>query len=87
MHVGKQDVHQGPDGGVREQAHQQPNVGQPPYLLHGEMSCERHQYSAATAKKLCFKEAALAAQEQASAEEKGEMQAMMFALLQGQHTL
>ncbi len=42
---------------------------------------KRHQYSAATAKQLRFKEVALAAQEQASAAEEGEMQAMMFALL------
>jgi hypothetical protein len=43
------------------------------------------QYSAVTAKQSHFKEAALAAQEQASVEEEGEMQAMMFALLQDQH--
>ncbi len=46
---------------------------------------KRRQYSAATAKQSCFKEAALAAQEIASAEEEGETQAMMFALLQDQH--
>jgi hypothetical protein len=40
---------------------------------------------AAMAKQLHIKEAALAAQEQASAEEEGETQAMMFALLQDQH--
>jgi hypothetical protein len=40
---------------------------------------------AATAKQSCFKEAALAVQEQAAATEEGEMQAMMFALLQEQH--
>ncbi len=40
---------------------------------------------AATAKQSCFKEAALAAQEQAAATEEGETQAMMFALLQEQH--
>ncbi len=34
-----------------------------------------------------FKEAALAAQEQASVEEEGETQTMMFALLQDQHKL
>jgi hypothetical protein len=44
-----------------------------------------HQYLAAMAKQSCFKEAALAAQVQASAEEEGETQAMMFALLQDQH--
>jgi hypothetical protein len=42
---------------------------------------KRHQYLAAMAKQFCFKKAALAAQEQASAEEEGETQAMMFALL------
>ncbi len=36
-------------------------------------------------KQSCFKEAALDAQEQASEEEEGETQAMMFALLQDQH--
>jgi hypothetical protein len=46
---------------------------------------ERRQYSAAMAKQLRFKEAALAAQEQAAATEEGETQAMMFALLQEQH--
>ncbi len=40
---------------------------------------------AATAKQSRFKEAALVAQEQASVEEEGETQAMMFALLQDQH--
>ncbi len=46
---------------------------------------ERRQYLAATVKQSRFKEAALAAQEQAAAIEEGEMQAMMFALLQEQH--
>jgi hypothetical protein len=46
---------------------------------------EKRQYLAATAKQSRFKEAALAAQELASAEEEGETQAMMFALLQDQH--
>jgi hypothetical protein len=48
---------------------------------------ERRQYLAATAKQSRFKEAALAAQEQAAATEEGEMQVMMFALLQEQHQL
>ncbi len=48
---------------------------------------ERHQYLAAMAKQSHFKEAALAAQEQVSAEEEGETQPMMFALLQDQHKL
>jgi hypothetical protein len=47
---------------------------------------KRRQYLAAMAKQLRFKEAALAAQEQASAEEE-ETQAIMFALLQDQHKL
>ena len=46
---------------------------------------ERHQYSQATAKHSRFKDAALAAQELAAAEEEGEASAMMFALLQEQH--
>jgi hypothetical protein len=46
---------------------------------------ERHQYSAATAKQSCFKEAALTVQEQVAATEEGETQAMMLALLQEQH--
>jgi hypothetical protein len=47
---------------------------------------ERKQYSATTAKQLRFKEAALQAQEAAAAEEEGETQAMLFAMLQDQHT-
>ena len=43
---------------------------------------ERRQYSQATAKHSQFKDAALAAQETAAAEEEGEMSVMMFALLQ-----
>ena len=46
---------------------------------------ERRQYSQATAKHSRFKDAALAAQETAAAEEEGEVSAMMFALLQEQH--
>jgi hypothetical protein len=46
---------------------------------------ERHQYSQAMAKHSCLKDAALAAQEQVAAEEKGKVSAMMFALLQEQH--
>jgi hypothetical protein len=46
---------------------------------------ERRQYSQATAKHSRFKDAALAAQEMAAAEEEGEASAMMFALLQEQH--
>jgi len=46
---------------------------------------ERRQYSQATAKHSRFKDAVLAAQEMAAAEEEGEASAMMFALLQEQH--
>ena len=46
---------------------------------------ERKQYSATTAKQSRFKEAALLAQETAAAEEEGELQAMLFAMLQKQH--
>ncbi len=48
---------------------------------------KRRQYSAATAKQSPFKEAALAAQEQAAATEEGKTQVIMFALLQEQHQL
>ncbi len=48
---------------------------------------ERRQYSQAMAKHLCFKDAALEAQEMVTAERKGETTAMMFALLQEQHKL
>jgi hypothetical protein len=46
---------------------------------------ERKQYSATTAKQSCYKEAALLAREIAAAEEEGETQAMLFAMLQEQH--
>jgi hypothetical protein len=46
---------------------------------------EQRQYLQATAKDLQFKDAALAAQELATAEEEGKTTAMMFALLQDQH--
>ena len=46
---------------------------------------ERKQYSATTAKQSRFKEAVLQAQEAAAAEEEGETQAMLFAMLQDQH--
>jgi hypothetical protein len=47
---------------------------------------ERKQYSATTAKQSRFKEAALQAKEAAAAEEEGKTQAMLFAMLQDQHT-
>jgi hypothetical protein len=46
---------------------------------------ERKQYSATTAKQLRFKEATLLAQETAAAEEEGESEVMLFAMLQEQH--
>ena len=46
---------------------------------------KQKQYSATTAKQSRFKEAALLAQETAAAEEEGESQAMLFAMLQEQH--
>jgi hypothetical protein len=60
------------------------DVGGAPDILH--RSLERKQYSATTAKQSRFKEAALQAQEAAAAEEEGETQAMLFAMLQDQHT-
>jgi hypothetical protein len=48
---------------------------------------ERRQYSQATAKHSCFKDAALPAQEQVTAEEEGKALAMIFALLQEQHKM
>jgi len=47
---------------------------------------ERKQYSSTTAKQSRFKEAALQAQEAAAAEEEGKTQAMLFEMLQDQHT-
>ena len=47
---------------------------------------EQKHYPATMAKQSRFKEAALQAQEAAAAEEEGEMQAMLFAMLQDQHT-
>jgi hypothetical protein len=46
---------------------------------------EQRQYLQTTAKHTQFKDAALAAQELATAEEEGKTTAMMFALLQDQH--
>ncbi len=46
---------------------------------------EQRQYLQATTKHLCFKDAALAAQELASAEEEGKTTTAMFTLLQAQH--
>jgi hypothetical protein len=47
---------------------------------------EQKQYLATTAKQLQFKEAVLLAHEIAAAKEEGETQAMLFAMLQDQHT-
>ena len=46
---------------------------------------ERKQYSATTAKQSRFKEAVLLAQETKAAEEEGESQALLFAMMQEQH--
>jgi hypothetical protein len=46
---------------------------------------ECKQYAATTTKQLHFKEAVLLAQETAAAEDKGKLQAMLFAMLQEQH--
>ncbi len=46
---------------------------------------EHKQYSATMAKQSRFKEAVFLAQERAAAEDKGESQAMLFAMLQEQH--
>ncbi len=46
---------------------------------------ERKQYSSTTAKQSQFKEAALLAQETAAAKEEGELQAILFVMLQEQH--
>jgi hypothetical protein len=53
------------------------------YFTDKWLECK--QYSATTAKQSRFKEAALLAQETAAAEEEGESQAMLFAMLQEQH--
>ncbi len=53
------------------------------YFMEKWLECR--QYSQATAKHSCFKDAALTAQEQVAAEEEGKVSAMMFALLQEQH--
>ncbi len=82
--MGEQDVHQGPSGCVGEQDHSAANLAEPPGLLHGKR-LERRQYLQATARHTRFKDAALAAQELAAAEEEGETMAMMFTLLQEQH--
>jgi hypothetical protein len=47
---------------------------------------EQKQYSATIAKQSRFKEAALLAQETAAAKEEGKTQALLFAMLQDQHT-
>ncbi len=60
------------------------DMGRAPEVLHRQW-LEREQYSATTAKQSRFKEAALLAQETAAAEEEGELQAMLLAMLQEQH--
>jgi hypothetical protein len=53
------------------------------YFTKKWLNCK--QYSSTTAKQLRFKEAALLAQETAEAEQEGESQVMLFAMLQEQH--
>ncbi len=53
------------------------------YFAKKWLECK--QYSATMAKQLHFKEAALLTQETAATEDKGELQAMLFAMLQEQH--
>jgi hypothetical protein len=53
------------------------------YFTEKWLECK--QYSATMAKQSCFKETALLAQDTAAAEDKGESQAMLFAMLQEQH--
>jgi hypothetical protein len=83
--VGEQDVHQGLNGCIGEQDRCcAANLAEPPGLLHKKW-LEQRQYLQATAKHLHFKDAALAAQKLAAAEEEGNTTAMMFTLLQEQH--
>jgi hypothetical protein len=67
-----------------------PTANQTWQALHDyftEKWLERRQYSQATAKHSCCKDAALAAQEKVTTEEEGKALAMMFALLQEQHKM
>ncbi len=77
------DVHRGPNGWLGEQGCNGTNLGGTPDILHREW-LEQKQYLATTAKQSQFKEAALLAQETAAAKEGA--QAMLFAMLQNQHT-
>jgi hypothetical protein len=60
-------------------------VGGTPNILHREVAGAKA-ILGNDAKKLQFKEAALLAQETAAAEEEGKTQAMLFKMLQDQHT-
>jgi hypothetical protein len=60
-------------------------LAESPGLLHGKMARAKTIFTSHRKKKSRFKDAALAAQELAAAEEEGETTAMMFALLQEQH--
>jgi hypothetical protein len=82
--VGKQDVHRGPNGCLGEQTCHATNLAGPPGLLHGEVAGVPP-VLAGNEKHSRFKDAALAAQEQAAAAEEGKTTAMKFALLQEQH--
>jgi hypothetical protein len=80
------EIHEGPDGYLtqknRPAANQTWNDLQRYFIETWLKQC---QYLVAMAKQSQLKEVVLVAQEQAAAEEEGEMQAMMFALLQEQH--
>ncbi len=54
------------------------------YFTVNWLECK--QYSATMAKQSCFKEVVLLAQETSAAEDKGKSQAMLFAMLQDQHS-
>ncbi len=82
--MAEQDVHGRPDGCVGEQDCRTADMCQfQTYFIQKWL--RRKQYSATMAKQLCFKEVALLAQETAAAEDKGKLQAMLFAMLQEQH--
>jgi hypothetical protein len=83
--VAEQDVNRGPDGSMGNK----PMVQQTWVALQAYFTkkwLEHKQYSTTKAKQLRFKEAALLAQEKAAAEEEGESQAMLFAMLHKQST-
>ncbi len=79
--MAEQDVHGRLDGCVGEQDSRTADMAKLQTYFTKKL-LERKQYSATTAKQLHFKEAALLTQETTAAEDKGESQAMLFAMLQ-----